>query len=62
MNDDRKAAILINDLDTIEHLIEDMPAVPEYTDALIGIQAAKKKIAEGRTRLHQKALRDRHDT
>lgn len=61
MKDDSKAAILINELDTIGHLIEDMPAAPEYTDAQIAIQKAKALIAAGRARLHEEGIRKRYD-
>jgi hypothetical protein len=52
MNDDRKAAILINDLDTIAHLIEDLPAAPDYTHALQRVQEAKAAIQQGRSKRH----------
>lgn len=52
MHADRQAAILVNDLDSMVHRIEELPAHPLYTDALNHIHAAKAAIHAGRIDIH----------
>jgi hypothetical protein len=49
---DREAAIIINDLDSMVHRIEMLQAHPNYTNALIAVQKAKKEIMDGRQDIH----------
>jgi hypothetical protein len=61
MNDardlDREAAIIVNDLDSMAHRIEMLQAHPRYTDALSAVIKAKLAIGDGRSEIHQQALR-----
>jgi hypothetical protein len=59
MHPDKQAAVLINEVDSMIHYIEALPAHPAYTDALIAIEQAKQKLVEGRMDLHQTAMRER---
>lgn len=59
MSDDRLASILVNDLDSMVHRIEMLPAHPEYTNALIAVQTAKTALAKGRSELHQRGVAER---
>lgn len=59
MNLDSEAAIIINDLDNMVHRIEGLQAHPEYTNALIAVQAAKQSMVMGRGALHQHAMKER---
>lgn len=61
MNWDSQAAIIANDLDSLVHRIEALPAHPEYTNALMAVQAAKKAISDGRTALHQESTMARNE-
>lgn len=54
-NMDVEAAIIVNDLDSMVHRIEELPAHPRYTDALVAVQNAKVAVMEGRTDLHRQA-------
>ncbi len=56
---DRKAAIIINDLDSLVHRVEELQAHPRYTDALNSVQAAKQAMIDGRGDLHQRNMRER---
>ncbi len=60
MNTQSEAAVLVNDLDSMVHRIEALPAHPRYTDALTLVQAAKVAINEGRMELHQRETRERY--
>lgn len=60
MDADSQAAVLANDLDSMIHRIEALPAHPSYTDALCAVQAAKAAIESGRSALHQAAVCKRH--
>ena len=60
MDADRQAAIIANDLDSLIHRIESLPAHPEYTNALVAVQQAKEAIVRGRSGIHQAGLRRRH--
>jgi hypothetical protein len=53
MNKDSLAAMIINDLDSLIHRLEDLPAHPRYTAALVAIQDAKQAITFGRAEIHQ---------
>lgn len=59
MGYDNEAAILINDLDSMVHRIEALQAHPEYTNALVAVQAAKQSMVMGRSALHQHAMKER---
>lgn len=49
-----EASIIINDLDSLIHRIEALPAQAYYTDALTSVVAAKKAMSEGRQALHHR--------
>lgn len=59
MNTDSQAAMIANDLDSLVHRIEALPASPRYTEALLAVQSAKNAISAGRSELHQLAMRQR---
>lgn len=61
MDDDRKMAVLVNDLDSMAHRIEGLPAHPGLTDALVAVQEAKASVDGARSELHQAALHKRYD-
>ena len=61
MDDDRKMAVLVNDLDSMVHRIEGLPAHPGLTDALTAVQEAKASVTTARAELHQEALTKRYD-
>ncbi len=61
MDDDRKMAVLVNDLDSMIHRIEGLPAHPGLTDALDAVQEAKASVTTARTGLHHAALAKRFD-
>jgi hypothetical protein len=56
MNQDSQAAMIVNDLDSLIHRIEDLPAHPRYTDALVFVQDAKEAITDGRSQIHQQTM------
>jgi len=59
MNQDSTAAMIINDLDSLIHRIEDLPAHPRYTQALVAVQDAKQAITNGRSEIHQHNMGER---
>lgn len=59
MHADSQAAIIANDLDSLIHRIEALPASPRYTEALLAVQGAKNAISAGRSEMHQFAMRQR---
>lgn len=59
MNLDSEAAIIINDLDSMVQRIEALQAHPEYTNALVAVQAAKHSMVMGRSALHQASMKER---
>lgn len=59
MTPDTCAAILINELDSMVHYIESLPAHPRYTDALMAVQAARQAMINGRLDLHQRGIKER---
>jgi len=59
MHPDSQAAIIANDLDSLVHRIEALPAHPENTAALNAVQAARQAINKARADLHQSAMRER---
>ncbi|GJK94537.1 hypothetical protein TUM17568_57430 [Klebsiella oxytoca] len=59
MNSDALAAIIANDLDSLIHRIEALPAHPRFTDALNAVHAAKKAVSEGRVEVHHQGMRER---
>lgn len=61
MNHDSQMAIIINDLDSLRHRIEALPAHPRLTDALNNITDARDAVTEARVALHRKALSERYD-
>lgn len=62
MNSDALAAIIANDLDSLVHRIEALPAHPRFTDALNAVHAAKEAVTEGRVDLHHRGMRERFAT
>lgn len=54
------AAILCNDLDSMVHRIEELPAHVEYTNALNAVHAAKAALIKGRGDLHQADMKRRY--
>jgi hypothetical protein len=56
MDHDRAAAIIANDLDSLIHRIEALPADERYTKALILVIDARNAVREGRTAVHQDAM------
>jgi hypothetical protein len=56
---DIKAAIIVNDLDSMLHRIEELQAHPRYTDALNAVKNAKQAMVDGRSLIHQEYLRER---
>ncbi len=61
MDNDREMAVLVNDLDSMIHRIESLPAHPDLTDALIAITQAKASVTTARAALHQREMRERLD-
>lgn len=59
MHTDSQAAIIANDLDSLVHRIEALPAHPRYTDALNAVSQAKQAVNDGRIDLHQSEMRQR---
>ena len=62
LHPDKVVAILVNDLDSMVHYIEALPAHPSYTSALDHVQRAKVALSTGRTDLHQQEMKSRGDT
>lgn len=60
MHPDSIAAIIINDLGSLEHRIEALPAHPRYTDALLQVAAAKRSVGFGRQEIHAAEMETRH--
>ena len=60
-NLDSEAAIIANDLDSLIHRIEMLQAHPKYTDALLHVSSAKDAIRDGRSDIHQRDVKARHD-
>lgn len=60
MHHDQAAAIIANDLDSLIHRIEALPAHPAYTDALNGVTEACAAIKRGRSEVHQRETAERH--
>lgn len=58
-NLDTEAAIIINDLDSIEKRIEALQAHPAYTNAGLAVSEAKSAMKSGRSDLHQQAMKMR---
>ncbi|PZU13803.1 MAG: hypothetical protein DI606_04355 [Sphingobium sp.] len=59
MCDDWRAAILINDLDSMVLRIEALSAHPQYTTALCAVQQAKAALITGRSEIHAREMRAR---
>jgi hypothetical protein len=59
MHHQSQAAIIANDLDSMVHRIEALPAHTSYTEALMAIQKAKVAILNGASDLHQRDVRER---
>ncbi len=60
MNDDSIAAIIVNDLDSLIHRIEALPANQGYTEALTHVVAARNSVIAGRAEIHQTVMRERY--
>lgn len=60
MEPDRQAALIANDLDSLIHRVESLPAHAKYTSALEHVCQAKLDVQEGMADLHQAAMRERH--
>lgn len=54
MCDDWRAAILVNDLDSMVLRIEALPAHPQYTTALCAVRKAKQALIAGRVDIHRR--------
>lgn len=59
MNANSEAAVIANDLDSMRHRIEALPAHPSYTDALNAVTKAMDAVKEGQSDLHQRGMRER---
>lgn len=59
MHHQSEAAIIANDLDSLRHRIEALPAHPSYTDALNAVTEALEAIRFGRADLHQTEMKAR---
>ncbi len=57
MTSDSLAAIIVNDLDSLVHRIEELPAHPYYTNALMAVQSAKQAMIKGRGEIHEHEMR-----
>ncbi len=62
MNDNSLASIIINDLSSLIHRIEALPAHPEYTNAAVAVLEARRAVSVGCADLHSKAMRERFRT
>jgi hypothetical protein len=58
-NLDTEAAIIINDLDSIEKRIEALQANPSYTNAGLWVSEAKSAMKSGRAEIHRREMEDR---
>lgn len=61
MNEDRRMAIIANDLDSLFHRIESLRAHPKLTGAGEAVDRARELIKEARVEIHQDNLRKRYD-
>lgn len=59
MHHDSQSAVLANDLDSMVHRIEALPAHPRNTDALNLVTEAKRAITEARIEVHQREMKAR---
>lgn len=59
MHHQSEAAIIVNDLNSLVHRIEALPAHPKYTEALNAVQEAETAMRLGRSDLHDREMRDR---
>lgn len=59
MNHHSQAAIIANDLDSLVHRIEALPAHPLNTTALTAILDAKQAIEAAASDLHQREMKER---
>ncbi|SFS42286.1 hypothetical protein [Brevundimonas viscosa] len=53
------AAIIANDLNSLAHRIEALPAHPNYTAALNAVQEAEAAVKSAAVDLHQSEMRER---
>lgn len=56
---DRQAAIIENDLDSMIHRIEMLPAHPCYTNALLAVTKARDEVISGRAEIHHSDMKKR---
>jgi hypothetical protein len=61
MDANKEAAIIINDLDSLVHRIEALPAYPSYTNALSDVIAARQAVTIGRQQLHELQMLERFE-
>jgi hypothetical protein len=54
-----ETAIILNDLNSMAHRIEMLPANPHYTSALLLVQKAWLEIDEGRAEIHRNEMKKR---
>ena len=59
MHHQSEAAIIANDLDSLVHRIEALPAHLQYTAALNAVQEARAAIVSGRADLHERDMKAR---
>lgn len=57
MTDHQASQILINDLESMTHRIEALPAHPKLTEALGAVQDAERLVREAMTDLHHAEMR-----
>jgi hypothetical protein len=61
MNWYTQASIIANDLNSMIHRIEALPAHPRMTDALVAVQDAEKALREAQALLHEIEIGKRYD-
>jgi len=61
MDDQTRMSILRNDLDSIAHRIECLPAHPALTQAGESVRMARDWIAQAQGDLHQEDIKRRYD-
>ena len=60
MNVQPKMIIVANDLNSMAQRIEDLPAHPRLTEALVAVQQAEKAVREAAGDLHHRDMLARH--
>lgn len=60
MDDSRAINIVVNDLDSLHHRIEDLPAHPALTSAGDAVQEAKRLVQKAIVEIHRADMRSRY--